>query len=567
VNEPEMKHDQPPDNACLDEMTLLLYAERQLDREAAQGVSLHTQTCARCLTLLRALDRESRLLTRSMLEQEEPLPARLAEFHAQVKRNMQWIWGLVFGLAALGVYELYATYIAPWQTQLNEAGFTGNNLLSLVVFQGAFWKGWASMFGLFQVLAVMVMAGAGLFAFRRYLRRGSAMAVVLSGLGVLLAVASPATATEFRKSDSVTIQKDEVIKGDLFVTGNHVRIEGEVDGDVYAFAEQLEVSGRINGDLLGAIQTERISGVVEGNVRTAAHDVTITGTVERSVLAWNDSFTLDSGGKIGRSLTVGGDSIVLDGKIGRDLLGFFKNCTISGLVGGSVRARGEMLSITSGAEIDGKTRFNGHKEPNVSADAKLASPVEFSKVEHKHEARTAGYYLWRIIFTGAFILFGLVLTGLMPRFAVETVESAGQMGASFGLGVLVFFGVFLASLIACVTVVGLFVGLSSLMLWALMLMASEVVVGGIVGQWIMGRDHEFWPFFLRVVVGVIAVRVVTSVPFIGGWAGFAVGIWGMGAISLALYRRLQPALAPKIPSVPLPPVNTPLPPNTTVGGI
>ena len=87
-------------------MTLLLYVERQLDREAAQGVSLHTQTCTRCLTLLRALDRESRLLTRSMLEQDEPLPARLAEFHEKVKRNMQWIWGVVFGLAVMGVYAL-----------------------------------------------------------------------------------------------------------------------------------------------------------------------------------------------------------------------------------------------------------------------------------------------------------------------------------------------------------------------------------------------------------------------------------------------------------------------------
>jgi cytoskeletal protein CcmA (bactofilin family) len=562
-----MKSDQPIDDACIDEMTLLLYSERQLDREAAQRVSLHTQTCARCLTLLRALDRESRLLTRSMLEQEEPLPTRLAEFHAQVKRNMQWIWGVVFGLAVLGVYALYTDYIELWQRQFEQAGFGGSNLLSLVVFQGAFWKGWASMFGLFQVLAVMIMAGAGLFAFRRYLRRGSAMAVVFSSLGLLLAVASPAAATEFRKSDTVTIKKDEVIKGDLFVTGNHVRIEGEVDGDVYAFAEQLEVSGRINGDLIGCIQTERISGVVDGNVRTAANNVTITGTVERNVLAWNESFTLDSGGKIGGSLTVGGDSIVLDGKIGRDLLGFFKSATLSGLIGGSVRARGERLSIASGAEIDGKTRFSGHKEPSVSADAKLASPVEFTPVEHKHEARTAGYYLWRVIFTGAFILFGLVLAGLMPKFAVEAVQSAGQMGASFGLGVLVFFGVLLASLIACITVVGLFVGLSSLMLWVVMLMASEVVVGGIVGQWLMGRTDEFWPFFLRVVVGVIAVRVVTSVPFIGGWAGFAVGVWGMGAISLALYRRLQPTLAPNIPSAPLPPLNTPLPPNTTVGGM
>ena len=93
-------------NRHLDEITLLLYVERQLDRESAQEVSLHTQTCTSCMTLLRALDRESRLLTRSMLEEDEPLPARIAEFRARVKKSMQWIWGVVFGLAALGVYAL-----------------------------------------------------------------------------------------------------------------------------------------------------------------------------------------------------------------------------------------------------------------------------------------------------------------------------------------------------------------------------------------------------------------------------------------------------------------------------
>jgi hypothetical protein len=71
-------------------------------------------------------------------------------------------------------------------------------------------------------------------------------------------------------------------------------------------------------------------------------------------------------------------------------------------------------------------------------------------------------------------------------------------------------------------------------------------------------------------VGVILVRIVTSVPFIGGWAKFVVILWGMGAISLALYRRLQPMIAPNIPPVPMTPVGpvgTPLPPNTVVGGI
>jgi cytoskeletal protein CcmA (bactofilin family) len=567
VSEPERNKDKRLDEKCMDEMTLLLYVERQLDRETAQGVSLHTQTCTRCLNLLRALDRESRLLTRSMLEQDEPLPARLAEFQARVKRNMQWIWGVIFGLAVLGVYALYSTYIEPWQRQFEQAGFGGSNLLSLVVFQGAFWKGWQSMFTLLEALAVMVMIGFGLFAFRRYVRRGSAVAMLFASLGVLFTLMAPASATEFRKGDNITIAKGEVIKGDLFVTGEHVRIEGEVDGDVYAFAHQLDVSGHINGDLIGFSESERISGTIDGNLRTAANNVTITGSIDRSVLSWSQTLELDSNGKIGRSLTAGGQSLTIDGKVARDFLGFSETTTISGFIGGSFRGRGKSLSIASGAEIDGTTKFDGQQPPSVSSDAKLASPPEFTKVQHHAEERDAGYYIWRVIWTGAFLVFGLVLAGLMPKFSMETVESAGQLGASFGLGVLVFFGVFIGSLIACFTIVGLLVGLSSLMLWFVMLFAAEVVVGGIVGQWIMGRNDDFWQFFLRVIVGVIAVRVVTSIPFIGFWAGLAVAVWGMGAISLALYRRLQPSLAPNIPPAPMPPINSPLPPHTTVGGV
>ncbi len=567
MSEQELNKDKRPSEQCVDEMTLLLYAERQLDREAAQGVSLHTQTCGRCLTLLRALDRESRLLTRSMLEQDEPLPARLAEFQARVKRSMQWIWGVVFGLAVLGVYALYTGYIEPWERQFEQAGFGGSNLLSLVVFQGAFWKGWQSMFSLFEVLAVMIMAGFGLFAFRRYLRRGSAMAVLFASLGLLVALAPPASAAEFRKGDSVTIKKDEVVKGDMFITGEHIRIEGTVDGDVYVFAQQLDMSGHINGDLIGFVQSERISGTIDGNVRTMANNLTISGTVDRSALIWVQTLAIDTNAKIGRSLTAGGQTLTVDGKVGRDFLGFSESTTISGLIGGSFKGHGKSLSIVSGAEIDGKTVFDGQEPPNVSSDAKLASPPEFTKVQHHARERDSGYYIWRVIWTGAFILFGLVLAGVMPKFAQETVESAGQLGASFGLGVLVFFGVFIASLIACITIVGLLVGISSLMLWFVMLFAAEVVVGGIVGQWIMGHASEFWPFFLRVIVGVVAVRIVTSLPFIGFWAGLAVAVWGMGAIALALYRRLQPTMAPNIPPVPMPPINSPLPPHTTVGGI
>src|SRR5882757_5741768 len=80
----------------LDEMTCMLYLERQLERTRALEVSAHAQDCATCRTLLRAMERESRLLTRAMLEEDEPLPSRLAQFQERARKSMQWIWGLAF---------------------------------------------------------------------------------------------------------------------------------------------------------------------------------------------------------------------------------------------------------------------------------------------------------------------------------------------------------------------------------------------------------------------------------------------------------------------------------------
>jgi len=231
----------------LDEITCLLYAERQLDRARAQAVSAHAQDCAACRTLLKALERESRLLTRAMLEADEPLPARLAEFQERARKSLGWVWGVIFGLAATGVYALYTTFIEPAQLRLEQAGFGGTSLLSLLVFQGAFWKGWQSVITLLEVLAMLTVAGFGLVIFRKRLRRGSALALVLAGLCAALVLPLPAGATEFRKGTTTEVRQDETIKGDIYLSGERVRVEGTVDGNVYVAAKTLISMGTSPG--------------------------------------------------------------------------------------------------------------------------------------------------------------------------------------------------------------------------------------------------------------------------------------------------------------------------------
>ena len=557
--EKKMKH--------LDEMTLLLYIERQLDRARGLEVSAHTQECDACGTLLRALERESRLLTRAMLEEEEPLPSRLAQFQEKARKSMQWIWGLVFGLAATGVYALYTHYIQPWQTQLENVGFGGSNLLGLLIFQGAMWKGWQSMITFLEVLAIVTLAGLGAMFFRRRIRRGSALALVFAGFCTVLAVPPGASATDFRTGQSPTVSKDETIKGDIYLSGERVRIEGTVEGDVFAAGKDIDIDGHVKGDVISAGRYLRIRGTVDGNVRSAGNTAVISGTVGKNVMWFGDSTTVDGTGKVGGGVTMFGGTLSIDGQLGRDILFFGDEVNVNGGVGGGIRQKGHTMIIGSSAQVDGPIRFRGDRPANVAPGAKLASPVEFEQMEKKQEYRESDYYIWRVIWTAAFILFGMVLFLLIPKFARETISAAESYGAPIGLGILVFFGVPIAAIIACFTVVGIPLAIFTAGFWVLMVCCAELVVGAVVGNLILGRTTDTWGTIGRMALGFVIVRIVYTplghVHVLGILAGLGIWMWGMGAISLALYRRFQPVIAPNAPSAPY---TSPMPPNTTVGG-
>src|SRR5262245_39281765 len=181
----------------LDEMSCMLYLEGQLDRARALEVSNHTQTCSACRTLLRAIERESRLLTRAMMEDEEPLPARIAQFQGKVHRSMQWVWMATFSVAATAIYAMYTGYIEPWEQRLEQAGFGGTSLLSMLIFQGSFWKGWQSMLSLLEVLALVIIGGFTAFVLRKRYRRGGAVALMLTSFCAAFASVPAASAAEF----------------------------------------------------------------------------------------------------------------------------------------------------------------------------------------------------------------------------------------------------------------------------------------------------------------------------------------------------------------------------------
>ena len=260
-----------------DEMACMLYLEGQLDPVRDRELVAHIEECAACRTLLHALESESHLLAAALTEESESMPARL--LGSRSWSMPAWVWSLAFGIFAGGAYWLWTDGISPWLDQLSNAGFGGADLISMILFSGAFWEGWGDMANLIQIAALIVVVVGALLLVRRRLRRVSAIAVVVAALLFALALPQPAGAAEVRRGRSVYVPSGETIHNDLIVAGPSVRIDGIVEGDLIVFTRDVTVTGHVTGDVIAFAAQALIEGNVDGNVRVFTQNTILEGFV------------------------------------------------------------------------------------------------------------------------------------------------------------------------------------------------------------------------------------------------------------------------------------------------
>ena len=538
-----------------DEMTCLLYLEGQLDSARSREIAAHAAECAACRSLLHALERETKLLSAALDEDNEPVPARLAG--PQGRSVPSWTWTLAFGGFAAGAYWLYADGIGPWFNQMSNAGFGGTDLLSLILFSGAFWEGWSDMIDAMQIGALIVV---GLFALgwiRRRLRRSAAIAVVLPVLLAALVLPGQASAAEVRHGRAaVFIRAGETVHNDLIVTGPSVRIDGTVEGDLIAFTRSLTVTGHVTGDVIGFGEEALIDGTVDGNLRVVSRDMTIQGTIGKNVSTIDRSVTLAPKGVVGGELIVIAGAVDLDGKIQHDLLGLAGKTELDGLIGGEASIRGGSLTVASTAEIRGPVTFTGREQPVVESGAKLASPI---RTEITQEVRRARRSFARLVIRGIFgygaaLVVGIVLLLAFPGFFRAALREAGGIALPIGIGALALVSAaFLLALGFLLLLIGVGAGVAGVMGLAPILYVAQVFIGTWAGNRILGEASNMTSAVIgRMALGLLILHVVGFIPILGGLMWLVVLLWGTGAVLMAFYRMSRPERAESAPSAPLP---------------
>src|SRR5580704_8204362 len=524
-----------------DEMTLLLYLEEQLEAARVREIAAHMRDCPACGALLRSLQHEGLWLRESLTAEDESIPARLMA--APAGANVPWGWVMSLGMGVAGVYGLWSGVVEPWQQRFSEAGFSQGNLLSMLFFSGALWKGWGEMTSLVEILATAGVILIVAMLLRHNWRRWTTMAVVMSALAFSLTTSPAAMAGQYYHGEpNYTLATGQKVDTDLFVTADTVRIDGDISGDLYAFAHNVIVNGHVGGDVLGFAQNLQINGHVDGNVRTWSQSLTIVGSVAINVLAGADTFELDPKGAIGGSVTSFAGQVSLDGPVARDVLSKGGHFSLNNKLGGNLEVSADDISIGSEAQVAGGMTYKGDKAPKIDTGAKIAGPVQAKYEQHVSKYKTVHYYWHLALSWAASLLFGLVLILAIPAFYSDVQRSLDRIGMSGGMGFLAVAGVPFAAFIACITIVGLAVGISTILLYGIGLYSAHVFVGGWIGRRLLGEASGNGALFGRLALGLAILSAIRLIPWVGSIVAVIVILWGAGAIAVTVYRRMRPVL-------------------------
>jgi len=525
-----------------DEVTGLLYLEGQLDESRAREVRAHVASCAACSQLLHALESESVWLKDALTADDESIPARVIAVPQHT--GTHWGWITAFGLCAAGLYTVWNGLVVPAFSQASQAGFSQGNLFTMLFFQGAFWRGWDTMRNMTELLAAATLTGVAIWLLRKQWQRFTAISFVMGVLFCALGLTPVARAADLEHGNpSYLLPAGQEVKTDLIVIADRVRIDGDVDGDLIVMSQTVVVDGHVKGDILGFGQELRVNGSVDGNVRAWCQTISLNSTVGRNVMAFGGVLELADKATVGGTMTLAVGTTSLDGRVAGDLLVFSGVLDINGFLGHDAAIRADRLTIGSNAEIVGQTKYEGRRQPDIAPGAKLGSPIQITIPKRGPDYTRMSYYWHRVLLWGASFLFGLLLLLLLPGFFADAVQATKRVGPAMGFGVLFLFATPIVAIIACITIVGLGIGIATFLLYAIALYSAPIFVGSWLGEQLLGAEVGLGPTIGRLALGLAILRALTMVPFAGALIAFIVVIWGLGALVLTLHRKMGPDVA------------------------
>ena len=314
----------------------------------------------------------------------------------------------------------------------------------------------------------------------------------------------------------------------FFVFENESEISQVVDGNVFAFGGTISITGEIYGDLFVMANSLTVSedAIIHGNIFVCANEVSFSG-ITSDIYGMATNFTLEASGIVARDVYITSSSVNLNGQIGRDA--FLST---------------ESLAFASDAEeviVQGNLSYTAESEFSIPENV-VTGEVTYTPVQVE-PADIAWTIISNLLTTAIFALAVIALIlWIVPNFKNRaSTIIAKKSWLSFGLGLLVFFGIILVAFLLLLFTYGYGASIAVALIGFLVLIyaIANTVFGMAVGNLIANKFNwnKTWIFILLSVLVVILIDLISYIPYIGGPISFITSVLGIGIIGINAYKR------------------------------
>jgi hypothetical protein len=216
--------------------------------------------------------------------------------------------------------------------------------------------------------------------------------------------------------------------------------------------------------------------------------------------------------------------------------------TLADGVGGDVEIEVDSLTVTSGANIQGNLTYTSENEADIQPGAQIGGITthRLPKLED-----TAGFgifsgILGKVLGFLMMLLLGVIIVLLAPRRTALVADGIGNRPwLSLGWGALILLATPVAAIVACITIVGIPLGLIALALYAIAIYLSQIPVALFIGRWIIGRFRGMETRAILVgalALGLAIISLLKSIPYFGFAIGLATVLFGLGTLVVSCRR-------------------------------
>jgi cytoskeletal protein CcmA (bactofilin family) len=288
--------------------------------------------------------------------------------------------------------------------------------------------------------------------------------------------------------------------------------------------------------------------VINGKSTYVGGEVNITDPVEGSLQAAGGDITISA--PVNGSAHVAGGKVTVKGEIKRDLRAAAGRVVIDGPVGGDVSVAAGTLTLGPNARLAGDLKFRGgtlERDPAAQVQGTI-DHVQGHRKSREFDPFRAYTRDW--IWTLGLMVLAAIIAGALPgpvkKMATELVA---HPWAAPLIGFIALTCIPIAAIVIMITIIGIPLGLLALMAYAALLLIGYVSISVVVGGLLLDHykaavaSEAAWRI-LAAVLTVLALGVVSRLPFIGGWIAFAALIAGVGMVMATAFRRENKAEVP-----------------------